>query len=176
MTGCTDYAMTFATIARQYGIPATFLATVENDCAQEIIDGKKPDVYAGHSFCECFADGKWILADPAKSITEEEYDPAHIQLTGNHTVGGKQEFITYGRSLDIGHTYNSQQEYSYEMADAARELGKESEVAPVTESELQEAGFVEKEPEIEITQSQPLNEPELTNEQNQPEEMILKKQ
>lgn len=61
-----------------------------------------------------FADGKWILADPIACITETEYNPSHIQLTGKHAVGGKKEFIAYDRSLDIGHKQH-QKDYNESM-------------------------------------------------------------
>lgn len=123
MTGCTDYAMVFATIARQHGIPTTFLATVEKDCAKSILKEEPLKMFAGHSFCECFADGKWILADPIACITETEYNPSHIQLTGKHAVGGKKEFIAYDRSLDIGHKQH-QKDYNESMVKGVFNLFK----------------------------------------------------
>lgn len=136
-------------MARKYGIPTTLLETVEADCAESIKNGEELQFYSGHSFCECFADGKWVLTDPIKRVTEKEYNPEDIRLTGNHTVGGKQNFIAYGRRLDIGHK-QTQIEYVEAMKNAVLNDDKEVIVEPVTKEELINAGFSYEKPEIEI--------------------------
>lgn len=97
-TGCTDYALLFCTFARQLGIPTTFLQTVSKDTLEQIKNGEKIKLFKGHSFCECFLDGKWILCDPTfKSITFN-YDLPTFNL--HYNVGECTCFSAFDRGVD----------------------------------------------------------------------------
>lgn len=146
MTGCTDYALVFATLARKYGIPTTYLATAERGCINEITSGKDLRKYSGHAFCECFADGKWVLADPTAGITEMSYDPSNIQLTGIHNVAYCKNFVAYGRSLDIKHK-QTVQEFNESMRDYFLSGPIEPQITGVTLEERNLAGGA---PETEV--------------------------
>ena len=100
MTGCTDYAMLFATFARQIGIPTTILHTAEEKWLQRLLNGEDCKMHIGHSFCECFYEGKWILVDPTAKRTEDDYDPERIVLS--YDLGGDNVFIPYFRGNDLG--------------------------------------------------------------------------
>ena len=146
-TGCTDYALVFASIARKYGIPTTFLATAEAECAQSLKNGENVGLHRGHSFCECFVDGKWVLVDPIKATTENEYDPENIVLTGRHHVGGRKNFIAYDRSLDTERRQTTK-EYNEAMREGVSMEEPEAQVEPVTTSELETAGYEKEDEEI----------------------------
>ncbi|MBE7074551.1 MAG: hypothetical protein E7376_01015 [Clostridiales bacterium] len=99
MTGCTDYCILFATLARQIGISTTFLHTAEKYWLQKFKNNETFKYHSGHSFCECFYKGKWILVDPTCKKIQTNYDSNNIQL--NYNVGGKDNFIPYIRDLDL---------------------------------------------------------------------------
>ena len=100
MTGCTDYAILFATFARQLGIPTTFLQTAEMGWLEKLKFGKNGNTNFGHAFCECYLAGKWILVDPSCGKFEMEYNPQKIELS--YTVGGCNIFVPYYRGGDFG--------------------------------------------------------------------------
>lgn len=99
-TGCTDYATLFATFARQIGIPTTILHTAEENWIKRLQQNQDYNLHYGHSFCECFYNGKWILVDPTCRKIEWEYNPERLQLS--YKVGGNSTFIPYKRCLDLG--------------------------------------------------------------------------
>lgn len=108
-TGCTDWALLFATFARQNGIPTTFFTTAEESWVTELLNGTPSRRVRGHSFCECFIDGKWQLVDPTMSKIQANYNPNYIHLSGlTHYVGGKKNFIPYLRDIDLGQRQNMQ--------------------------------------------------------------------
>lgn len=99
-TGCTDYAMLFCTFARQIGISTTLLHTAELNWLERLKDGQRGGTNIGHSFCECFYEGKWILVDPTAREIEYEYNPEYIELS--YKLGGNDTFIPYLRGHDLG--------------------------------------------------------------------------
>ncbi len=99
MTGCTDYATLFATFARQIGIPTTILHTAERSWVERLQHNKDFSHHYGHSFCECFYEGKWILVDPTFRKIEKEYNPEKLEL--GYMVGGSSTFIPYQRGIDL---------------------------------------------------------------------------
>ena len=101
-TGCTDYALVFATLARQLGIPTTLLHTSEKTFLFKLINNESFSMRSGHSFCECFYDGKWILVDPTKKEIVGEYNPDIIELPYSLGGEGLNKYIPYYRGLDLG--------------------------------------------------------------------------
>lgn len=99
-SGCTDYAMLFCVFARQIGIPTTLLHTAELNWIERLKNGERDGMHYGHSFCECYDDGKWILVDPSSMEIEYEYNPDYIELS--YKVGEGNVFIPYLRGLDLG--------------------------------------------------------------------------
>lgn len=98
-TGCTDYATLFATFARQIGIPTTILHTAELGYIQKLQNNEKLIPHKGHTFCECFYEGKWILVDPTYKKIELNYNPNKLELS--YKVGDSSIFIPYFRGLDL---------------------------------------------------------------------------
>ncbi len=99
-SGCTDYAVLFATFTRTLGIPTTFLHTAEYDWLKKLKSGESGRMHFGHSFCECFFGGGWVLVDPTCKRLDSSYNPEKLELS--YTVGGKSIFIPYFRELDLG--------------------------------------------------------------------------
>lgn len=99
-SGCTDWAILFATFARQIGIPTTFLHTAQKQWVKNLQDGKNELIHKGHSFCECFYNGKWILVDPTFKKIEIEYDLNNLNLS--YEIVDSGNFIPYFRGLDLG--------------------------------------------------------------------------
>ncbi|MBQ8908853.1 MAG: transglutaminase domain-containing protein [Clostridia bacterium] len=106
-TGCTDYALLFATCARQLGIPTTLLHTAEFNWIERLKAGEDSKLHYGHSFCECFYNGKWILVDPTcRKIMYQDY-PKKLEL--DYNINGNSVFIPYFRGLDLGKKQSIQQ-------------------------------------------------------------------
>lgn len=97
--GCSDYALLFATFARQIGISTSFLHTASQKWLEKLKNGEEIDKNCGHSFCECFVDGQWILVDPTNKKIVGGYLPENIQT--NYLIGGENEFVSYFRGLDL---------------------------------------------------------------------------
>lgn len=98
-TGCTDYALVFATLARQLNIPTTLLHTAQYEWFKEFKAGNKTKLHSGHTFCECFIDNKWVLVDPTCRQITTEYNVSKLEL--NYKVGNSSVFIPYKRDLDL---------------------------------------------------------------------------
>ena len=117
MTGCTDCAMIFATLAREIGIPATLLATAAQNWVDKFKIGDDYRIHYGHAFCECLCDGKWVLFDPTFKEITPDYDANKICLAYN--ICDCNVFIPYFRGLDIEkrqtiQDYNKQMETEIE--------------------------------------------------------------
>ena len=106
-TGCTDYAIVFACFARQLGISTTFLHTAEQNYLNRLKSGERNNRHVGHSFCECFYDGRWVLVDPTFKKIEYEYCANKIELSYN--IGENNVFVPYLRDLDLGQRQNIKQ-------------------------------------------------------------------
>lgn len=95
-TGCTDYAILFATFAKQLGIPTTILHTASRDWVSNLQATKTPARNSGHNFNECFYDNKWVLVDATSRKVIEKYTPDKIVLS--YTVGGENNFVAFDRT------------------------------------------------------------------------------
>lgn len=62
MTGCTDYALLFATFARQIGIPTTILHTAQDDWFLKFRQNGEAKHHMGHFFVNAFMviNGFWL--------------------------------------------------------------------------------------------------------------------
>lgn len=99
MTGCSDYAVVFATFARQIGIPTTFLHTAESTWLDCFLNDKPYSIHRGHAFCECFYDGKWVLVDPTYRKITYDYNPNKLELA--YKIGPSNVYIPFFRDLDL---------------------------------------------------------------------------
>lgn len=120
--GCSDYAILFATFARQLGLPTTILATAEINFYKNLIKGNKTH-HVGHYFCECFYENKWYLVDPANKKLENEFSVDVLQLSYNIHNGNK--YIPYLRCLDLGKRQTIK-EHNIEMDYILKSISDES--------------------------------------------------
>ena len=102
LTGCTDYATVFACFARQLGIPTTMLHSVSNNWLNKYRTNTldDPRMHKGHTFCECYYKGNWILVDPTFHEVIKKYDLLKSNL--HDEVDGDQTFYAYKREIDLG--------------------------------------------------------------------------
>ncbi len=103
-SGCTDYAILFATLARTLGIPTTILHTAEYDWLQRLKNGGDSWMHYGHTFCECYFNDSWVLVDPTCEYIGRIYNPEKLELP--YKIAGKSIFIPYFRGLDLGERLN----------------------------------------------------------------------
>lgn len=99
-SGCTDYALLFATFARSLDIPTTILHTAQLEWLKRYKNKSDYFVHYGHTFCECFFNNKWILVDPSSCKIIDNYDQTKIILPYN--IAGNNIYISYYRGLDFG--------------------------------------------------------------------------
>ncbi len=99
-TGCTDYALLFATFARQLGVPTTILHTAQYEWVQKLLKGEDYKAHYGHTFCECFDEGDWILIDPTCRKVQRSYNLDLLETEWN--VANSNQFLPYLRALDLG--------------------------------------------------------------------------
>lgn len=104
--GCSDYALLFATFARQLGWATTVLATAEINWFNNLQKGTNR-CHSGHYFCECFYDGKWLLVDPTNKKIEKNYSLEVINLS--YQLNNSHQFVPYLRCLDLGKRQNIKQ-------------------------------------------------------------------
>ncbi len=98
-TGCTDYALVFAALARAKGIPATITETVREKWVAEMVwNNQWNGAKEGHFFSEVFLTEKnaWIVVDPTAN-----------KLTGRDNKGyypsgpdGDKRYMLFERGLD----------------------------------------------------------------------------
>lgn len=102
-TGCTDYALVFATLCRQLNIPTTILETAQKEWVNKFIN-KMGDcnMHYGHTFCECFLNDKWILVDPTFGKTDWHYDSSQPIKLIDYKIASSVSYLPYFRGLDMG--------------------------------------------------------------------------
>jgi len=122
-TGCTDYALVFSTFARQIGIPTSLLHTAEKSFVDKILNNKEFDIRRGHSFCECFLDGEWILVDPTAKKIIGHYNANEIKLSYSLGGEGVSTYLPYYRGLDLGKKMNSKEHGKFEEECILKEYG-----------------------------------------------------
>lgn len=98
-TGCTDYALVFCTFARQLGIPTTLLHTAEYNWIKRLQTGEDYQMHYGHTFCECYFAGEWVLVDPTCKKITSPYNAERLEL--DYTIANSSIFIPYFRGMDL---------------------------------------------------------------------------
>lgn len=99
LSGCTDYVIVFAALARAKGIPATVTETVREKWVAEMVWNNKWNPKAeGHFFSEVYLseNNAWVVVDPTAN-----------KLTGRDNKGyypsgpdGQRRFMLFERGLD----------------------------------------------------------------------------
>ena len=105
--GCSDYAILFATFARQLGFSTAILATAEFSWLERFKKKERNSNHSGHYFCECFYEGNWVLVDPANENLMENYSLNIIKLP--YTLNSSNKFVPYLRCVDLEKKQNIKQ-------------------------------------------------------------------
>jgi len=89
-TGCTNYAIAFAAVARAKGIPAIVVDGADDEW---IKGGASLEYVCGHFFVEVFVENKWQLLDSTSGELYPDYD------TKNWCLPGKK--IAFAKALSV---------------------------------------------------------------------------
>lgn len=110
-----DYAMIFASLARQLRIPTTCLYAIERNDLKNKFEGDRNDEVLTKSFCECYFDNEWVIVDPEKGYIKENYNPELFTIGKGQN---KKEYVGYKRALDLGkkRSLNSMRDYEKEQS------------------------------------------------------------
>ena len=93
-TGCTDYGLAFATLAREKGIPTVFVQTARIDWIQDLVSGSsQANSIRGHILVEVFVDGKWYLVDSTAGKLFLDYDKDNMSLCDG--------YYTFAKSIEV---------------------------------------------------------------------------
>lgn len=134
VTGCTECAVLFATLARAKGIPAIIIDAAGQNLnpVDERFQKKEnfKDV-GGHFLVEVYVNDKWMLVDPSAGALYRNYDPRNPCLPQNDRYGGLT-FFAFAKGLspiDIGITEKNHNRLQY----VAFDKGESPYVAPERE-------------------------------------------
>ena len=67
MTGCTDTALAFIVLAREFGIPTRYVETFDDEWLQD----RNSNEIQGHIFVDILVDGQWRPYEPQKGFTRD---------------------------------------------------------------------------------------------------------
>ena len=84
LSGCHDYGLVYAAVARELGYPTVMFHAVSIAWVAQFRSGEQGPRY-GHVYVEIYLDGRWVLIDSTNGwYVEEGYDPANpvIPLKG----------------------------------------------------------------------------------------------
>lgn len=98
LTGCHDWGLMYASIARELGYPTVMVDATTIWLAKQFQSGNRNVPYYGHVFVEVFVEGKWILVDSTNNwYVETNYDPtsALIPLKAPPDVANDPAFGYY---------------------------------------------------------------------------------
>ena len=117
LSGCHDFALVFAAVARALGYPAVLADTAGLDWLKTAATGAKGR-YIGHVFVEVFVDGRWILVDATNGpYVATGYDP------GNPVIPLGKGYYAMRKGADTwGYGINSNQQLQQLMDETAKQL------------------------------------------------------
>ncbi len=98
-TGCTDYTLVFAALARAKGIPATVTETVREKWVAEMVwNNQWNPKKEGHFFSEVYLPESkvWVVADPTANKLTGRDDKGYYPSG----PGGDKKFMLFERGLD----------------------------------------------------------------------------
>lgn len=106
LTGCTDYGLVFASIARDKGIPTIFIQTARVDWIYDRIRDKAQGII-GHILIEVYIDGKWRLVDSTAGKYYSDYDTNNFSLNDGYYV--------FSKSIEVFDSGVSSEQENYSM-------------------------------------------------------------
>lgn len=99
-TGCTDYAIAFATLARAKKIPAVVIDSAKLDWIQ---GGCNLHYVWGHFFVEVYLDREWYLVDSTAGILYQYYDRHNWYLPSRYVAFTKALSVVDTGSTERSH-------------------------------------------------------------------------
>lgn len=94
MTGCTDFTLVFATLARGKGIPATVTETISEKWVYEMVQKNKWNpAKKGHFYSAVFVGGKWVVYDPTRGVKSPRSSKGYYSLNN-------ERYLLFARGLD----------------------------------------------------------------------------
>lgn len=88
LTGCTDYGLLFASLARDKGIPTVFIQTARIDWIYDRVRDMDNGII-GHILIEVYIDGKWRLVDSTAGRYYPDYNISNFSLNDGYYVFSK---------------------------------------------------------------------------------------
>lgn len=93
-TGCTDYGLAFATLAREKGIPTVFVQTARIDWIQDLVSNRQEAIHIrGHILVEVFIKDQWYLVDSTAGKLFLDYDKDNLSLCDG--------YYTFAKSIEV---------------------------------------------------------------------------
>ncbi|MEW5719222.1 MAG: transglutaminase domain-containing protein [Chloroflexota bacterium] len=122
LSGCHDWDLVYASIARDLGYPTVMADSAGIAWAKRFLAAQKGP-YLGHVFVEVFVAGKWVLVDSTNNwYVEENYSLANPIIPvkmGDETEG----MFVMRKGVDTwGYGIRSNQELLRMMEDSARQF------------------------------------------------------
>lgn len=94
LTGCTDYGLVFAALAREKGIPTVFVQAAKADWVYDAQQNNGRHIYVrGHIFVEVYINGYWYLVDSTAGKAFISYDRNNFNLPNG--------YIAFAKSLEV---------------------------------------------------------------------------
>jgi hypothetical protein len=89
-TGCTDFGLVYAAVARELGIPTVFVQTARVDWIDDYLkQNKNMNSIRGHIFVELYINSKWYLVDSTNGKLFLDYDRNNPALPDGYYVFAK---------------------------------------------------------------------------------------
>lgn len=89
-TGCTDYGLVYAAVARELGIPTVFLQAARIDWIEDYLARNRDmNMIRGHILVELYIDGEWYLVDSTSGKLYLDYDRNNFALPDGYYVFAK---------------------------------------------------------------------------------------
>lgn len=126
-SGCHDYGVLFAALARAKGFKVQYIQTFNIDQIRSFQE--KPETLtaaSGHVFCEVWLNDNWVLIDPQVACLYKGYNPHN-----EYYPGGKVLYAKGLDSVEIGITDFS------DMTNATREVVERVDLSDYSEPEYQ---------------------------------------
>ena len=97
VTGCTDYGLVFAVLARAKGIPVVFVQSARIKWIKTVDrTGRQVRPVYGHVFVEPYIKGQWYLVDSMAGFLYRDYDADNFCLPCGYYV--------FAKSIDVWDT------------------------------------------------------------------------
>lgn len=120
--GCHDWALVYASIARELGYPVVMVDTGSIAWARQFQAGQ-PGQLAGHVFVEVFVAGQWVLVDSTNNwYVENRYDPANPVIPLKSSMAPTGYYVMRKGVDTLGYGIRSNEEMIALLKDSARKL------------------------------------------------------